>query len=53
MKRIDSYPWQSKPCIVEAKIDSNLSIELYYRSQEAKGIQATPKGDDYDNIHRG
>ena len=53
MKRIDTYPWQSKPCIVEANINSSLSIELYYRSQEAKGIQATPKGDDYDNIHRG
>lgn len=53
MKRIDSYPWQSKPCIVEAKIDPNLNIETYYRRQEAKGIQATPQGDDYDNIHRG
>lgn len=53
MKRIDTHPWQSKPCIVEAKIDPSLHIETYYRRQEAKGIQATPKGDDYDNIHRG
>lgn len=53
MKRIDTYPWQSKPCIVEAKIDPGLNIETYYRRQEAKGIHATPKGDDYDNIHRG
>lgn len=53
MKRIDTYPWQSKPCIVETKIDTSLNIETYYRRQEAKGIQATPKGDDYDNIHRG
>lgn len=53
MKRIDTHPWQSKPCIVEAKIDPSLNIETYYRRQEAKGIQATPKGDDYDNIHRG
>lgn len=53
MKRIDAYPWQTQPCIVAATIDPGLSIEAYYRSQEAKGIQATPKGDDYDNIHRG
>jgi hypothetical protein len=53
MKRIDGYPWQTQPCIVEAAIDPALSIEAYYRRQEAKGIQATPKGNDYDNIHRG
>ena len=53
MKRIDTYPWQSKPCIVEAKVNPSLNIETYYRRQEAKGIQATPKGDDYGNIHRG
>jgi len=52
MKRIDAYPWQTQPCIVEAIIDPALSIEHYYRSQEAKGIQATPKGDDFDNVHR-
>jgi hypothetical protein len=38
--------------LVEARIDPGLSIETYYRSQEAKGIQATPKGDDFDNVHR-
>lgn len=53
MKRIDAYPWQTQPCIVEAAIVPALSIETYYRSQETKGIQATPKGNDYDNIHRG
>ncbi|UIP32702.1 hypothetical protein [Stutzerimonas kunmingensis] len=47
------YKWQEQPCILQAKIDPNLGIETYYRQQEAKGIQATPKGDDYDNIHRG
>ncbi|MGM3386476.1 hypothetical protein KXR94_02345 [Stutzerimonas stutzeri] len=52
MKRIDAYPWQQKPCIVEAAIDPSLSIEAYYRSQEAKGIQATPRADDFDNVHR-
>ncbi|WP_256203150.1 hypothetical protein [Pseudomonas sp. ML96] len=53
MRSIDTYPWQNKPCIVEARIEPTLGIEAYYRSQEAKGIHATPKGDDYDNIHRG
>ncbi|UTW09893.1 hypothetical protein KDW96_10475 [Pseudomonas benzenivorans] len=52
MKRNQNYPWQQQPCILQAKIGSSLSIEAYYRSQEAKGILATPKGDDYDNIHR-
>src|SRR3990167_1094632 len=53
MKRNQNYPWQQQPCILQAKIDPGLSIEAYYRQQEARGIQATPKGDDYDNIHRG
>lgn len=53
IKRNREYKWQEQPCILQAKIDPNLSIETYYRQQEAKGIQATPKGDDYDNIHRG
>ena len=52
MKRNQNYPWQRQPCILQARIDPSLSIETYYRNQEAKGIQATPKGDDYDNIHR-
>jgi hypothetical protein len=53
LKRNQQYPWQQQPCTLQARIDPSLSIEVYYRSQEAKGIQATPKGDDYDNIHRG
>jgi hypothetical protein len=52
MKRNQNYPWQQQPCILQAKIDPSLSIETYYRSQETKGIQATPKGDDFDNVHR-
>lgn len=52
MKRNQQYPWQQQPCILHAKIDPSLSIEAYYRQQEAKGIQATPKGDDFDNVHR-
>ena len=53
MKRNQKYPWQQHPCILQARIDPALSIEAYYRSQEAKGIHATPKGDDFDDIHRG
>ena len=52
MKRNRDYNWQEQPCILQSKIDPNLSIETYYRQQEAKGIQATPKGDDFDNVHR-
>jgi hypothetical protein len=52
-EKLAVYLWQEHPCILQAKIEPSLSIEAYYRSQEAKGIQATPKGDDYDNIHRG
>jgi hypothetical protein len=53
MKRNQKYPWQKQPCLLQTKIDPSLSIETYYRQQEAKGIQATPKGDYFDNIHRG
>lgn len=49
---IAAYPWQQQPCTRQARIDPSLSIETYYRRQEAKGIKATPKGDDFDNIHR-
>ncbi|TWC41587.1 hypothetical protein FBY03_102336 [Pseudomonas sp. SJZ079] len=52
MKRNQNYPWQQQPCILQAKIDPSLSIETYYRDQETKGIQATPKADDFDNTHR-
>ena len=52
MKRNQNYPWQQQPCILQAKIDPSLSIETYYRDQETKGIQATPKVDDFDNVHR-
>jgi len=52
MKRNQKYPWQQQPCILQAKIDPSLSIEAYYRQQEVKGIQATPKADDFDNVHR-
>lgn len=51
-KQLQEYPWQKEPCIVKARIDPSLTIEAYYRAQEAKGIHATPKADDFDNIHR-
>ena len=37
-RRLQGYPWQQQPCIVRARIDPGLSIEAYYRRQEAKGI---------------
>ncbi len=51
-QQLQQYPWQKQPCIIKARIDPSLSIEAYYRAQEAKGIQATPKADDFDDIHR-
>jgi len=51
-EKLASYPWQQQPCILRARIDPSLSIETYYRSQEAIGIHATPKGNDFDNVHR-
>ena len=53
MARNRDYQWQQQPCILQAKIDPSLNIETYYRCQEAKGIEATLKGDDFDNTHRG
>ena len=52
-QQLQQYPWQKQPCIIKARIDPSLSIEAYYRAQEAKGIQATPKADDFDDVHRG
>ena len=53
MRRNAAYRWQQQPCILRARIDPQLSIEAYYRDQEARGIQATPRADEYDNVHRG
>ena len=53
MRRNAAHRWQQQPCILRARIDPELSIETYYREQEARGIHATPKADDYDNLHRG
>ncbi|SDP98097.1 hypothetical protein SAMN05216213_109210 [Ectopseudomonas guguanensis] len=51
-ENLASHPWQQQPCTLRARIDTDLSIEAYYRSQEARGIQATPRSDDFDNVHR-
>ncbi len=51
-EKLASHPWQQHPCTLRARIDPALSIEAYYRSQEARGIQATPRSDDFANVHR-
>jgi hypothetical protein len=52
-QQLQQYPWQQQPCIIKARIDPSLSIEAYYRAQEAKGMHSTPKADDFDDVHRG
>jgi hypothetical protein len=47
IRRTREYKWQTQPCILQARIDPQLSIEAYYRGQEAKGIQATPQAEDF------
>ena len=51
-EKLASHPWQQQPCTLQARIDPSVSIETYYRSQEAKGIHATAKGEDFANGHR-
>ena len=46
-EKVAAYPWQKKPCALQARIDPNLTIEAYYRGQEARGIQATPQAEDF------
>lgn len=50
-EQLANYHWQQQACALQTKIDPSLSIESYYRSQEAKGIKATPRGNDFDNAH--
>lgn len=50
--KLASHLWQQQPCTLQAKLDPGLSIAAYYRSQEARGINATPKADDFDNVRR-
>ena len=46
-EQVAAYPWQKKPCTLQARTDPKLTIEAYYRGQEAKGIQATPQAEDF------
>lgn len=48
-EKVANFPWQQKPCIVQARIDPGLTISAYYRNQENKGIHATPKSSDFDH----
>lgn len=52
-EKLASYSWQQQSCILQERFDPSLSIERYYRQQEANGVQATPKAAGFDNIHRG
>ena len=45
-EKLASHPWQQHPCTLRARIDASLSMEDYYRSQQAKGIHAARKGYD-------
>nr|WP_288257235.1 hypothetical protein [uncultured Pseudomonas sp.] len=52
-EKLTSYLWQQQPCALRNKIDPNLSIEAYYRSQAAKGIQVPPKGSEVNEALQG
>ncbi|WP_260416477.1 hypothetical protein [Pseudomonas cichorii] len=45
--QLQRYPWQQQPCVIKSRLSEELSIEAWYRAQEAKGIQATPKAEDF------
>ena len=47
IRRTREYKWQTQPCILQARLDPQLTIEAYYRSQEARGINATPQAEDF------
>nr|WP_236249881.1 hypothetical protein [Pseudomonas cichorii] len=46
-EQLQRYPWQQQPCVIKSRLSEELTIEAWYRAQEAKGIQATPKADDF------
>ncbi|AHF68284.1 hypothetical protein [Pseudomonas cichorii] len=46
-EQLQRYPWQQQPCVIKARLSEELTIEAWYRAQEAKGIQATPKAEDF------
>ncbi|MFJ4143761.1 hypothetical protein [Pseudomonas sp. NPDC089734] len=47
-QQLQRYPWQQQPCVIKARLSKELTIEAWYRRQEAKGIFATPKAEDFD-----
>ncbi|MBX8575822.1 hypothetical protein K5D47_14510 [Pseudomonas cichorii] len=46
-EQLQRYPWQQQPCVIKSRLSEELTIEAWYRAQEAKGIQATPKAEDF------
>ncbi|MDO7926119.1 hypothetical protein Q6A51_04960 [Pseudomonas sp. KFB-139] len=46
-EQLQRYPWQQQPCVIKARLSEELTIEAWYRAQEAKGIQATPRTEDF------
>ncbi len=46
-EQLQHYPWQQQPCVIKSRLNEELTIEAWYRAQEAKGIQATPKAEDF------
>ncbi|GFM69130.1 hypothetical protein PSCICL_01220 [Pseudomonas cichorii] len=46
-EQLQHYPWQQQPCVIKSRLSEELTIEAWYRAQEAKGIQATPKAEDF------
>ncbi|GFM86961.1 hypothetical protein PSCICO_23600 [Pseudomonas cichorii] len=46
-EQLQRYPWHQQPCVIKARLSEELTIEAWYRAQEAKGIQATPKAEDF------
>ena len=46
-EQLQHYPWQQQPCVIKSRLSEELTIEAWYRAQEARGIQATPKAEDF------
>ncbi|MCV4288624.1 hypothetical protein OH708_11960 [Pseudomonas capsici] len=46
-EQLQHYPWQQQPCVIKSRLSEELTIEAWYRAQEAKGIQSTPKAEDF------
>ena len=48
-QKLASYPWQQQSCTLRVRINADLDIASYYRSQRVKGIHASLKSDDFAN----